>query len=1114
MTLDEAARQRLQCMQATEWAVMEAAAAGRPVLDLLEIAVRGVEQLVSGGCASLLLVNEGGQSLRFGAGPSLAPEYAAAMQHVPVGPCAGSCGTAIFRREPVIVEDIATDPLWEIPRAAALAQGYRACWSTPVLAANGSPMASIAVYFRESRPPTPEERAGVERTARLVALAMERERRERALARNRDLLRIAGQTAKLGGWSLSVPGFELRWSDETAAIHGEPAGFSPSYERALDYYEPAWRPALRSAFRNCIEQGARFEVEAQLRTRLGATIWVRTIGEAIRDDARQVAEIHGAIQDITDQKRTEERLARINRLYAVLSRVDECIARRPRRAQLFETICRVAVAQGKFRLAAVMGLDEATGDLRPLAHAGEGEDYLRALGVNIHDPARNGGTMGPAVRTQRYDVCNHIAADPRMRPCWEQAAAHEFRSAASFPIFEGRRLLGLFVLFAAETDYFQADEIDLLLAVQNDLAFAIEAAALEEKRRRTEAALADAQRQQDLILRSMGEGIHGLDAGGRVIFENPAAAAMFGRPAAGPGVSRHHHADNPGLAAAACPICLTLRDGVTRRVEEGVFFRPDGTAFPVEYVCSPLRDEREAITGAVVCFRDIAERRRAEEKLREQADLLDAAYEAILVKDMGGRIVYWNKGAERTYGWSPAEALGRNDGELFGVPASGMDAAMARLAERGAWAGEMAKRTKDGRTIPVESRWTLVRDTLGAPKSILAFDADITERKKLEQQFLRAQRLESLGTLAGGIAHDLNNLLAPITMGVGLLRLEETSPANLEVIASIEQSATRGAHLVKQVLSFARGVDGARVRVDLAGIVHEVQSIITSTLPKNIHIEVRCAPDLHRVLGDGTQLQQVLLNLCVNARDAMPDGGELALAARNAVSAEPAGVQIEVSDTGGGIPAENIDRIFEPFFTTKEQGKGTGLGLSTALGIVRSHGGTLSVTSTPGRGSCFKVCLPALIEGVGAAPEQAGAGPAAARSGRGECVLVVDDEAAILRVAGRALEAFGYQALLAGSGEEAVRAYAANKHRVKAIISDMMMPGMDGPTLIATLRQINGPVPIIAASGLSAEDQRDRAARAGARYFLPKPYSADAMLREVRLALDAAVETSSIPARS
>ena len=331
------------------------------------------------------------------------------------------------------------------------------------------------------------------------------------------------------------------------------------------------------------------------------------------------------------------------------------------------------------------------------------------------------------------------------------------------------------------------------------------------------------------------------------------------------------------------------------------------------------------------------------------------------------------------------------------------------------------------------------------------------------------------GTLAGGLAHDLNNLLAPILMGIDLLRQLETRPDPVAVLTNMERSARRGADLVKQVLSFARGVEGERIAVHLAEIVREVRAIAQNTFPRNIAVEVEIPADLWAVTGDPTQLNQVLLNLCVNARDAMPRGGRLGVAARNlvvdALSAAfnrgvPAGryVLLEVSDTGCGLP---VDRIFEPFFTTKEVGKGTGLGLSTVLGIVRSHGGVINVYSEPPKGSVFKVYLPAQPAGDSAGPVAA-APPEALPRGHGELILLVDDEPAILEVTQCTLETFGYRVITAEDGAQAIALFAAHPHEVAVVITDIMMPVMDGPALILALRRIDPKVRIIAASGLKA----------------------------------------------
>ncbi len=411
---------------------------------------------------------------------------------------------------------------------------------------------------------------------------------------------------------------------------------------------------------------------------------------------------------------------------------------------------------------------------------------------------------------------------------------------------------------------------------------------------------------------------------------------------------------------------------------------------------------------------------------------------------------------------------------------------------------------------------TLIRKleekTLQLEETNQALERDIAERKKIEAQLLRAQRMESIGTLAGGIAHDLNNLLAPIVMAVDLLRFETLSPGMREVVDTIERSARRGTDLVKQVLSFARGIEGARVAVHLGHIIREFESIAMNTFPKNIRVETDVARDLWLIQGDPTQLNQVVLNFAVNARDAMPAGGTVRFAAQNreidtqfaAMNGEMAPgryVLLAVSDTGCGIKPEVVERIFEPFFTTKEVGRGTGLGLSTVLGIVRSHGGFVNVESEVGKGSTFKVYLPAQSDSGLPVP------PAAALAelprGDGETILVVDDEASILTITKQTLESFGYKVLTAEDGAQAMGVYAMNRETIDLVLTDVMMPVMDGVVLINALRRIEPGVKVVAASGFDSKASALRMAGVGVQEMLAKPYTAETMLVAVRKALDA-----------
>lgn len=503
-----------------------------------------------------------------------------------------------------------------------------------------------------------------------------------------------------------------------------------------------------------------------------------------------------------------------------------------------------------------------------------------------------------------------------------------------------------------------------------------------------------------------------------------------------------------------------------------------------------------------ICY--ALERKQTAQKIRQQAALLDVATDAIFVHDLDDPILFWNRASEGLYGWSRAEAIGRKTQELWREKnESLLQEALNHLMEHGSWEGELHQTTKSGREIIVESRWTLVKNFGNTPQSILVVNTDITEKKQLEAQFLRAQRLESIGTLASGIAHDLNNVLAPIMMTAQLLESQMQDERSRKLLPMLISNAKRGANLVNQVLSFTRGLEGERTVLQLKHLIIEIQQIIKETFPRSIEVMIRIPPNLWTVSGDATQLHQVLMNLCVNARDAMPDGGTLTILAENFLVDENYArmnidakigsyVVVTVIDTGTGIPPEVLDRIFEPFFSTKQTGQGTGLGLSTVLGIVKSHGGFVNVQSKPGHGSQFQVYLPAQeTTETKAEVEQS------LPQGHGELILVVDDEPAIREITKTSLENYNYQAITASDGIEAIALYVENRPQISLVLTDMVMPVMDGMTTIRTLKKINPDVKIVAVSGLPTSDIIKNAQDIGIKAFLSKPYTANQLLQTI-----------------
>ena len=542
------------------------------------------------------------------------------------------------------------------------------------------------------------------------------------------------------------------------------------------------------------------------------------------------------------------------------------------------------------------------------------------------------------------------------------------------------------------------------------------------------------------------------------------------------------------------------RGEIRNRAKTGEFYWVDTTIVP-------FLDEHGKSYQYVAIRYDITERKLAEERIRQQASLLDKARDAILVCDLSHRILYWNKGAERIYGWHSEEVLGR---EVCDVICGGDDTQLQRaqkaLSEADEWNADARHITKNGKPLIVESRWTLVRNEQNQPDYNLILNTDITEQKKIEEQLLRAQRMESIGTLAGGIAHDLNNVLSPILMAIDMLQINASDSETERWLELVRENAERGASMIKQVLSFARGVEGEHVSVQVKHLIKDLIKVLRETLPKSIAVNYDIEPELFVISADPTQIHQVLMNLCINSRDSMPTGGTLTINANNImldenyarmnIEAKPGRyVLINVKDSGTGMTKEIQQRIFDPFFTTKEIGKGTGLGLSTALTIVKSHGGFINVYSEPGKGTQFSIYLPAAEQNAASAKESEKELPYPV--GSGELVLVVDDEENIRHITTATLQKFGYQTLTASDGTEALAIFARRGDEIALVLTDMAMPFMDGAATIRALRRLDPALPIIAASGLTTPEQSSEISSENVSAFLSKPYTAEKLLTTI-----------------
>jgi two-component system, cell cycle sensor histidine kinase and response regulator CckA len=618
-------------------------------------------------------------------------------------------------------------------------------------------------------------------------------------------------------------------------------------------------------------------------------------------------------------------------------------------------------------------------------------------------------------------------------------------------------------------------------------------------RKQMERSLEESRSRLQAVITTAMDGIVSFDESQRIVLINRAAAAMFGLTEA-EALGRPIEDLIPQLFGAA----RTERAGDSTtggRLGEMLGRRAGGEEFPIEVSISQVQVQGRLLFTAIA--RDISARREAESVLqasqRRFKSIFEHSIDGILLADDSGNYVDANPAACQLLGRERSAVLQLNIRDASGLPSGQpLEQEWQELLRTGSAHGEMHLRRPDGSSVLVE--FSAIADILRGLHLVLL--RDVTERRALQDQLLRQQRLDSVGRLASGLAHDLNNILTPILMVPGMLRGRLQDPASLGLLDVLEQGARRGAAIIEQLLTFARERPGERKVQHLGAVVESSARIIRETFPKNIGFDLNLDAQAWPFMGDATQLQQLILNLAMNARDAMKTGGKLTIAVTNeVVAAEEARqtpgakpgpyVVLSVVDTGYGIEAAHLERIFDPFFTTKALGEGTGLGLSAALGIARHHGGFITVRSRPRHGATFRVYLPAV--GVEAPPTASLMGPLPPRSGQGEVVLVVDDEEDLRLIARQLLSQHGYSVICAKDGESALAQLKAADHRIDLVLTDLAMPGMGGDRLIALLRRRNPELRIIVMTGHDANGVVEPN-RTPVHGYLRKPFSGDDLL--------------------
>lgn len=881
-------------------------------------------------------------------------------------------------------------------------------------------------------------------------------RAQKELVDLRLMLESAEDIAKMGTWSFDFETERLTWSESTCAIFGlSPDEFDGTFEHFYSLVDPRDRPVLDEAHRRAQGQSPLIECEYRIRSADGQIRWIYERGALVRDEDGTPIRRAGMIMDIHETRRLREEA--------------ETLARR-------QTAILESITDAFFTLDSQWRFQ-----------------YVNAEAERLLERQRD-ALLGASI-WEEFPEATDLAFFEAYHRAVETSESVEFTEY--FPPLS---------TWFKVTAYPSAEGLAVYFRDTTEEQEAIEALRSREERFRhlsnaTHEAIFDWDLEEDTIW--WNAGIEKLLKVRRSDVGNDPAIW-----------NEYLHPDDLERA---------LR--VVRGAIEG-----DRSSWSLEYRLMPaggetihvlargsiIRDESGRALRAIGGISDETDRVKAEAEIRELATLINKAQDAIIVRDANDCVIYWNESAERIYGYSRKEAMGRFVGELLYDDPRPFYKATAETIENGEWVGELKQRTRSGESIDVEGRWTHVHNAQGQTKSILAINTDITHSKRLEDQFLRAQRMETIGRLAGGIAHDLNNVLAPILMTVTMIREGIDDPDILDDLDTVESCVHRGSNMINQLLTFARGTEAERIPIDLSDIALDVERIVVETFPKSISFSVTRDPNLWLVYAVPTQMHQVITNLCINARDAMTYGGDMSLSLENVVVDEvyaemnydaAAGpyVLLTVHDTGTGMTPEQLDHIFEPFFTTKAVGEGTGIGLSTVHAIVKKHEGFIHVYSEPDKGSRFKIYLPADLDAE--ASEAAVIDESALPRGHGEVILVVDDEETIRDVARRTLERYGYSVCLAANGAEAVAIFARDPSKIDLVLTDMMMPIMDGPATIIALKCIDPGLTIIGSSGLSSSGQVAKAHDAGVKFFVPKPYTSETLLRTVAEALETRSET-------
>ncbi|WP_440997577.1 PAS domain S-box protein [Arhodomonas sp. SL1] len=1052
---------------------------------------------------------------------------------------------------------------------------FLAC--VPVTGLDGRHLGTVSVMDLQPRTLDKARCALLQALSREAAVVLELERRQRECQRE-VLPRIAGDAARVGGWYWERGSNEVIWSDLTCDIHECPRGTRVTLEEGIGYYVADDRPRIRRAVERCLRDGTPFDEELRIITATGRRLWVRSIGEAVRDPQGEIVSLQGAFQDI-DRRRTAEEHARAlsDRMRHTLEQISDALFtldREYRFTFINDEATRILGRRRDALLGEVIWECCGKGDDGPFFRGYRRsmenresvvvEDYhptLRAwlevrtyptdegLAVYFRDVseqrrAREQIHLLESSVNQLNDMLLITDASPLGRPgprivYVNEAVVRQTGYARSELIGETPRIFQgegtdrdelarlRAALEAGEpvqaslvnyhrngTAYWVELNINPLTDARGTVTHFVAVQRNIDERVAAERMLRESEERFRNVARATADAVWDWDLATDGVWWNEGLYNLFGYrredlPPDSRSWSEHIHPDDK--ASVLADIHRVIEGTGIYWEHEYRFLCRDGRTAQVLDRGFVIRDAEGKAIRMVGGMTDVTEQREFQARVAEQAALLEQARDAIIVQDMHHRVTFWNGAAERIYGWRRDQALGADLGGLIGEDAEKYRQATAELLRRGKWAGRIEQRRCDNTPITVEAHWSLVTDEAGNPEAIFAINSDITERLALEGQLQRAQRLEAIGQLTGGVAHDFNNLLTVILGNADLLtRMLADQDRPRQLAELVLTTAERAAELTNRLLTFARRQPLQPEPTDINALVGGMEDLLRRTLGGNIELRLLCAAALPPAEIDPGQLESALLNLCLNARDAMPAGGRLTVetdtivldadyAAQRSEVVPGEYVLVAVSDTGEGIPEGRLENVFDPFYTTKAEGKGTGLGLSMVYGFAKQSGGHVNIYSEPGQGTTVRLYLPRSEAGSVVTRLR----PEREEIPRGsETVLVVEDDPMVRQHAQTRLADLGYRVLSAPDGEAALGMLQGDTE-IDLLFTDVVMSGgMNGRELATAATRFRPSLRVLYTSGYTENAIVHHGRLDPGVHLLQKPYRHAEMAAKVREVLD------------